>query len=431
MLLVVTIGAALLYELLRWYLRPVAWLLLLFLLVVVATYLYNSRNTLISVYDAVLALSLPMLLSLGWHVRKEAQQRRMAEQVARTAKREKALLETMVLGLPYAAAVIDDTGNVRVINARLKELVATNTPLYSVPYVSLLVDAGLEADSFKKLRDALGAHKDFELEIVLRQRTYQCAANWLPVLRLWVLAWADVTVLAELNQLKRHMLLMVSHDLRNPLSSIALQAHQLRKLSTSNDQLKDRSVRYIEQAVTTMQTILSDVIDLEQVRSLEFPRESVSLPDAIQDVLERYQPDMQTKRQKLVTDIVANAALVNGHRGQLTQVIANLVSNAVKYTPEEGIITVRLHQPEPDVVWIEVEDTGIGIAKEAQEQLFNEFYRVKTRATSEIPGTGLGLSIARTVVKKYGGRIWVDSTEGVGSTFYVELPATADEHVPA
>ncbi|MDX2139005.1 MAG: CHASE2 domain-containing protein [Chloroflexota bacterium] len=431
MLLITTAAAASLYEALRWYLRPVAWLILLLVLAAVATYLYSSGNTIISVFDAALGVSLPLLLSVGWYIRTEAQWRQAAEQTAQTAKREKALLETMVLGLPNAAGIVDESGNIRVMNPRLRDLVNTNAPIRSIPFGSLLEDAGLDAESLTKLRAALAEHKDFDFDVVLRGRTYQCAANWLSVLRLWVFAWADVTVLAELNQLKRHMLLMVSHDLRNPLSSISLQAHQLRKLPSSNQESRDKSVRYIEQAVSTMQTILSDVIDLEQVRSLEFPREQVSLIDAIQDVLERYESDIQTKKLKLTTDIVATASPVHGNRGQLTQVIANLVSNAVKYTPEGGTIALRLHQPQPEVVWLEVEDTGIGIAKEAQEQLFNEFYRVKTRATSEIPGTGLGLSIARTVVRKYGGRIWVDSTEGVGSTFYVELPATVGERVTA
>jgi signal transduction histidine kinase len=431
MLLGIAATAALLYEALRWYLRPAAWLIMLLVLAAVATFLYSSGNTIISVFDAALGVSLPLVLSLGWHVRTEAQRRQVAEQAAQIAKREKALLETMVLGLPNAAGIVDESGNIRVINPRLREMVTANAYAMSLPFVPLLEESGLDTDSLKKLRAALAEHKDFDFDVVLRGRTYQCAANWLSVLRLWVFVWADVTVLAELNQLKRHMLLMVSHDLRNPLSSIALQAHQLRKLPSSNEEGRDKSVRYIEQAVSTMQTILSDVIDLEQVRSLEFPRERVSLSDAIQDVLERYEPDMQSKKLRLVTEIVANVAPVHGNRGQLTQVIANLISNAVKYTPEGGTVTVRLHQPERDVVWLEVEDTGIGIPKEAQEQLFNEFYRVKTRATSEIPGTGLGLSIARTVVRKYGGRIWVDSTEGVGSTFYVELPATVGEHVPA
>ncbi len=191
-----------------------------------------------------------------------------------------------------------------------------------------------------------------------------------------------------------------------------------------------RFVDRIEETARLMQTILADVMDLEQIRALEFPSEPVDLASVVREVAARYEPDCVSKQQTLTVEI-EDVPPISAHRGQMSQVVANLVSNAVKYTLENGTITLRLLPAANGFVRLEVEDTGIGIPEEAQAKLFTEFYRVKTRATSEIPGTGLGLSIVKSVVEKCGGRVWCESEEGVGTTFFIELPGlSASNHLP-
>jgi signal transduction histidine kinase len=177
---------------------------------------------------------------------------------------------------------------------------------------------------------------------------------------------------------------------------------------------------YMVEAADEMNTLISDILDLEQLRSNQAPREVMDLGVAIQQVVKRYEPDIIRKEQILETQIDENIQVM-GNYSQLSQVLSNLVSNAVKYTPDKGILTVRLHTNEKRAHF-EVEDTGYGIPKEAQAKLFSEFYRVKTEATAHISGTGLGLSLVKSVVEAHEGKIWFESTEGKGSTFFVEFP---------
>jgi signal transduction histidine kinase len=110
-----------------------------------------------------------------------------------------------------------------------------------------------------------------------------------------------------------------------------------------------------------------------------------------------------------------------GDYRQLFQGITNLIGNAVKYTPENGKIEVRLSK-QGNMVRFEVQDNGYGISEDGQKHLFQEFYRVRSAATAHIQGTGLGLSLVKAVIEAHGGKIWVVSKEGVGSTFFVEIP---------
>ncbi|MGB1289201.1 MAG: sensor histidine kinase, partial [Aggregatilineales bacterium] len=132
------------------------------------------------------------------------------------------------------------------------------------------------------------------------------------------------------------------------------------------------------------------------------------------------------KQQVYNSDIPEGMIVVRGDFRQLSQVVSNLVGNAIKYTPEEGTVTVRLLVRDKSVRF-EVQDTGYGIAKDAQEKLFTEFYRVQTDQTRSIKGTGLGLSLVKSVVDAHRGTVGVESEEGKGSLFFVELPRKLDE----
>jgi signal transduction histidine kinase len=114
-------------------------------------------------------------------------------------------------------------------------------------------------------------------------------------------------------------------------------------------------------------------------------------------------------------------AVVAGDAALLRQMVANLVDNAIKYTPEGGTVTVGLSTHDEQAA-IRVADTGIGIAPDDQVRLFEKFYRIKRRDTADIPGTGLGLAIVKSIVERHGGRVWVESELNKGSVFHALLP---------
>src|SRR5690606_34192665 len=168
--------------------------------------------------------------------------------------------------------------------------------------------------------------------------------------------------------------------------------------------------------------IIEDVMQLEHLRSGEISVEQVNFKDVVDNVTRRFKSEIATNEQELIVEMGGDGSLfIQGNYRQLIQMVSNLVGNAVKYTPAAGCITVRLEKRE-HVLLLEVADEGYGIPLEAQPHVFNEFYRVRTEVMGTIPGHGLGLSLVKAIVDGHKGRVWLESEEGVGSHFYVELP---------
>jgi signal transduction histidine kinase len=129
---------------------------------------------------------------------------------------------------------------------------------------------------------------------------------------------------------------------------------------------------------------------------------------------------LRNKKQKLTTDLPDSIPLIHGDGQRLEQVMLNLLTNAAKFTPEGGNITVRVRKEETGVV-VSVQDNGIGIAREAQDRLFKPYSRISSDRQRH-PGLGLGLALSKQIVELHGGKIWVESDTGKGSTFFFSLP---------
>jgi len=138
--------------------------------------------------------------------------------------------------------------------------------------------------------------------------------------------------------------------------------------------------------------------------------------------VEGLQARARDKGQNLSVSIAPDLPLVQGNSLRLSQVVNNLVGNAIKYTPTGGTITVRLEEETGELL-LHVQDNGIGIAPADQPYIFDKFYRVQDKRTRDVSGAGLGLAIAKSAVEKHGGRIWVESEPGRGTIFHVALPA--------
>jgi two-component system, OmpR family, phosphate regulon sensor histidine kinase PhoR len=172
-----------------------------------------------------------------------------------------------------------------------------------------------------------------------------------------------------------------------------------------------------------MTRMMSDYYHLEQLRAAEPKREPVDLLQLLQNVQKEYAEELALKDLLLTTDLPTTFPAIMGDAAQLAQMLFQLVGNAVRFTPEGGSIWLRLRQYD-NHAQIEVGDTGYGIPIEAQDRLFQEFYRVRTADTAALTGSGLGLSLVKSVVDAHGGRIHVSSAEGEGSSFTVMLPIT-------
>ena len=233
--------------------------------------------------------------------------------------------------------------------------------------------------------------------------------------------------LRELDHLKDNLISVVSHELRTPLTSIL---GYLALLDHDHDELTQRQRHFLGVIGRNADRLLNLVVDLlfvAQARAgqMVLDRRPVDLSDLVDHAVEVALP-AANERQIKVTVVQSAGALVKGDRQRLAQVLDNLLSNALKFTPRNGAVEVRLAAANGEVV-LEVTDTGMGIAASAQRELFTRFFRTDAAIGAAIQGTGLGLSIVKAIVDGHGGQVGVESAEGQGATFRVVLPQLAAE----
>jgi signal transduction histidine kinase len=235
----------------------------------------------------------------------------------------------------------------------------------------------------------------------------------------------QVERLRELDRLKDDFVASVSHELRTPLTSIQGYLELVLDKSFGGDLLTDDQRSFlavVERNSDRLQRLVADLLFVAQVDAgaLVLERSEVDVAEVARECVEAARPVAEEKGIELAW-VGEPPPPVSGDRARLGQLLDNLVSNALKFTPEGGRVEVKTASANGEAV-IEVEDTGVGISPEEQERLFQRFFRAAHATERAIQGTGLGLSITKAIVEAHGGRISVTSAEGGGTTFTVHLP---------
>jgi signal transduction histidine kinase len=228
----------------------------------------------------------------------------------------------------------------------------------------------------------------------------------------------------EANRLKTEFVTVVTHELRSPLTSIAGYLDLLlEEEGREGAEAREAYLQIVKRNADRLMELINDLLDLARLEAgkLELKHSPLDLAGLIQEVSGALRPQIEGKGQHLRLDLATPLPVVTGDPERLTQILLNLVSNAHKYTPQGGSITVAT-RAERAGVCIAVQDTGIGLSSEEQQQLFTKFFRAQHPLVREAGGTGLGLAIARALVELHGGTLTVVSTPGQGSTFNVTLP---------
>jgi signal transduction histidine kinase len=234
--------------------------------------------------------------------------------------------------------------------------------------------------------------------------------------------------LFEMNRLKSDFLATMSHELRTPLNSIIGFSEVL----SGSDQLNDRQRRYagnIQSSGKMLLGMINDILDLAKIESgkMEVRTEDFSIRDVCEGLTNLCRPIAERKNITLEYRIDEAIPLMRQDPGKLRQILYNLLSNAIKFTPEGGRVTLRA-RAEGRFAVVEVEDTGIGIAEEERDVIFEKFRQAKAPGrgedvlTREHQGTGLGLSIVRELTKLLGGDVHLESQPGRGSVFTIRIP---------
>jgi signal transduction histidine kinase len=244
---------------------------------------------------------------------------------------------------------------------------------------------------------------------------------------------SDVTKQREVARLKDEFVGLISHELRTPLSSILGYLELMR--DDEAHPLSAEHLQYLsvaERNANRLLRLVGDLLFTAQVESGRFPLDSrdASIAPVTLASIESGRPMADAAGVELFSEIPEEALVVHGDPVRLGQAVDNLISNAIKFTPRGGIVTVSL-TAEGGQVLISVRDTGMGIPASDMDQLFSRFFRATTATRNAVPGVGLGLTITKAIVTAHGGEMGVESEEGVGTCFSVRLPLVGTPAVAA
>ena len=238
----------------------------------------------------------------------------------------------------------------------------------------------------------------------------------------------DVTEQQKIDRERRNFVSNVSHELRTPLTSIKSYTEALVDGAWENKEIAPGFLKVIETETDRMMRMITDLLNLSRMdqNRLGLEKEFINMNELVVHIVNRFEMVLQSKpyREKnyrILTDITQRDLWVELDQDKITQVLDNIINNAIKYSPDGGRIIVRLMETHTDII-VSVSDEGLGIARKDIPHLFDRFYRVDKARSRAMGGSGLGLAIAQEVVQLHGGKIWVNSIENKGSTFFVSLP---------
>lgn len=239
----------------------------------------------------------------------------------------------------------------------------------------------------------------------------------------------DVTEQQKNEDSQRQFVSNVSHELRTPLTSLQAYIEALNEGAWKDPGIAPKFLEVTQQETSRMIRMINDLLSLSRMdrgvskMDLEF----VNLNDFVNHILNRFDMIVKTDKNKekkkytIKRELGSQALWVEIDTDKMMQVIDNIMNNAIKYSPDGGVITVRMTQNQNHVI-LSISDQGLGIPRKDLGKIFDRFYRVDKARSRAQGGTGLGLAIAKEIVEAHHGKIWADSSEGKGSTFYISLP---------
>lgn len=337
--------------------------------------------------------------------------------------REKSKLETILSHMADGVVAFDDEGNLFMANPAARRMLGID-PNHGDPELlrrageQLWNDWGLDQEHEEPLIVERG---DRILSVYLAQ----IPAGGNPGGAGTVCVLHDITEMEQLERLRKEFVANVSHELRTPLTAIKSYSETLLADEQIDGQTRRSFLQVIHDETDRMARLVRDLLDLSQLEShrATWDREYCLLSELAQRVLTKLQPQIAAKNLQVFVKHRGSLPepLIYADPDRLQQVLLNIVSNAVEFTPDGGTIAITIEPGEQEVL-VEVSDTGIGIPAEDLPRLFDRFYRVDKSRTRQMGGTGLGLAIARQIVEGHGGRISVTSTLGQGTTVSFTVP---------
>jgi len=347
------------------------------------------------------------------------------DRTIRTLTEERNLSSAILGSMVEGVLVVNAAERVVFANRSFAEILGMSVPPQEG---SGLVEWVRQTELIEAVRKVLSGEPRVESEIVtgtLRQHYF--AATVASVRTTGtdgaVLVLHDITDLRKLERVRRDFVANVSHEFRTPLTAIQGFAETLLAGAIDDPQNRGRFLEIIVEHSRRLARLTEDLLMLSKMDAdrLEFETRRIPVAAFIESCIETAQPRARDKDLRLSVSRAEKIPDIAGDRRRLTEVLQNLLDNAIQYTPAGGEIMVSAGVAGSEVVFT-VSDTGIGIPQAEQPRIFERFYRADVARSREVGGTGLGLSIAKHLVESHGGRIWVQSEIGQGSQFHFSVP---------
>lgn len=340
---------------------------------------------------------------------------------------EREKLSSILTNMNDGIVASDEQGNVIVVNRKAKQLLQLEIEQINQRYICDLFNSFLKSPQQFLLEEDHVTYIERELPeedslfvkvtcTAIHRRGYGIT-GWIAVLQ-------DITEQEKLELARREFVANVSHELRTPLTTIKSYLEALDEDVISQPQTASRFVQVAKNETERMIRLISDLLQLSRLDSkqLLIKKLQVRVNDILEEVADRFAIQLRQKNIKLELNISSNIEYIYVDRDKIDQVLDNLMSNAIKYTPEKGNIIVSVIQKNKKNIEILVKDNGIGIPKKELTRIFERFYRVDKARSRNMGGTGLGLSIAKEIIKFHGGQLELKSQYGQGTLASFTLP---------
>ncbi|MBN1261721.1 MAG: HAMP domain-containing protein [Anaerolineae bacterium] len=351
------------------------------------------------------------------------------EEQIRALSTERCRLAAILEHMADGVIIIDEDGQIQMMNQAAAEILETapetamGKNFSTVARHHRLIELWLNCRRTQREgREAIetlqtAKRKSRFLQVIITPQYGAIAPGFIVILQ-------DLTRIRRLETVRRDFISNISHELRTPLASLAALVETLQDGAIDDPPAAERFLNHIAREVAAMTQIVEELLELSRIESGRVPLYVKPTPvsDLVVRSVERLSPQAMRSGLSLAVDLPEALPLVLADKERVQRVVTNLVHNAIKFTSAGGSIAVTAYA-ETNRVVIMVKDTGVGISEEDLPRIFERFYKAD-RARSG-GGTGLGLAISKHIVQAHGGRIWVESEVGSGSTFFFSLPAAS------
>lgn len=340
---------------------------------------------------------------------------------------EKSKLDAIINNMADGLMAIDEKGFITLYNQSLLKLLDTKAMvLYGNNLTQLSREIGMNI-RLEEIKKSLETSQDGNLVKKTKdQKTLRISTAFYKDdgqrLKGYALLFHDITESHKLEEMRREFVANVSHELKTPITTIKTYAETLGSGLVDDEKTQIEFAKTIEKEADRMTNLVKDLLDLSHIdfKKTKWEMEGIKVSELVRENVENLKIYQEDKEQTI--KVLENAdPVIFGDKNKISQVMVNIISNAIKYTAKGGIIEIEISQ-DKNYGYIAIKDDGIGIPQQETERIFERFYRVDKGRAREMGGTGLGLAIARDIVREHKGDIFAKSSLGEGSTFTIKLP---------